>query len=165
MNVKLTKTDKINKPLESTISYRIAVASDLDAVVNIENNCFDTEKFNRRQLSYLMFKANGCCFVAIDGDKIVGYISLIKHTRRSNLRIYSLAVDASAQRKHIGQGFIEIAKAYAKENKLSSITLEVRLDNAPAISLYKRNGFSETEILPNYFKYNIDAFRMKVSIE
>lgn len=163
--MKSIKTDKMNTSMESTISYRLAIASDLDAVVNIENNCFDTEKFNRRQLSYLMFKAKGCCFVAIDEDKIVGYISLLKHTKRKNLRIYSLAVDKSAQRKHIGQCFIDIAKVYAKENRLSSITLEVRLDNAAALSLYKRNGFLEKEILPNYFKYNIDAFRMKVSIE
>ena len=40
----------------------------------------------------------------------------------------------------------------AKVNKKVNITLEVRIDNIPAINLYKKHGFVEKAIRKGYYK-------------
>ncbi len=77
------------------------------------------------------------------------------------LRILILTVAAPYRRKRIGTELLGIAKRIAISNKLTKITLEVRVDNLPAIEFYKRNGFTIVGVIPKYYTDGSSGYAME----
>ncbi len=73
-------------------------------------------------------------------------IALLRRNSRV-VRIYSLAVDPGCRGRGLGAALIE---SVARRTRLA-ISLEVRIDNAPARALYERLGFTAGELLPGYY--------------
>lgn len=149
--------------MNNPIGIRCAVCADLDALCGIEQGCFadQGDAFSRRVLRYLICKARGACYVACDGEQIVGYISLLTRRGVRNVRIYSVAVAAQARGCGVGQALVAEAIAYAQRGEFAEVTLEVRADNASAIALYARNGFAPDQLLRGYYHDRSDGQRMK----
>jgi ribosomal protein S18 acetylase RimI-like enzyme len=87
-------------------------------------------------------------FVCFDGDKIVGHISFNPLSKRRNGSIYmvNLTVLPSYRRKGIALNLIYTACKYYENKGLREImSLQVDLDNDPAIKLYKKAGFEIRE--------------------
>lgn len=146
--------------MKPTIDIVRATEKYLDAIVRIEQGCFDDDAFTRRQLSYLVRKAQGGCYVALLGGRVAGYISLLARRGCRNLRIYSVAVAAEARGHGVGQALVDKAVAEARRMSLREVTLEVRTDNISALALYTRKGFLPDRLLKNYYHDGTDARRM-----
>lgn len=142
------------------IKIRKATITDLNKILDIENLCFDNEKFTRKQFLYLIQKAKGGFFVAESNNLVVGYISILQRSNSENLRIYSIAVHPEARGRQIGQKLIEVCKEFAKEKELRHISLEVRTDNTAAIKLYQKNNFIIIGIIQGYYGNDVDAFKL-----
>lgn len=144
------------------MKIRKAVKNDISAILDIENSCFTSDGFSRRQFLYLMNHAKGSLLVATtEEDKIVGYLSLLVTKRLHSLRIYSIAVSPNSRGSHLGQSLMDYAINYAKTNKLIRITLEVSIKNTVAIQLYQKNGFETFSIKKEYYHDGSDAYYMK----
>lgn len=141
-----------------------ATAADLDAIEAIEQGCFDDDAFTRRQLNYLIRKAQGACFVAQLDHQITGYIALLTRRSTCNVRIYSVAVASKARGHGVGQALIDQAIAYARKQRRHKVTLEVRTDNTPALALYAHKGFVPDKLLKGYYHDGTDARRMVLSL-
>ena len=91
--------------------------------------------------------------VARMGDRIVGTADLNRQPRRMSHRA---ELGISVLRDYWGQGIatslMERLIAFAKENDIEIIDLEVRSDNARAIRLYERFGFRKLCTYPRFFK-------------
>ena len=148
--------------MENSVNIRTATHADLENIVEVENACFDYDRFSRRQLNYLIAHAQGVCYVAECKGRIVGYISLLYRAGSSCIRIYSVAVHPDFRGRHLGKKFVDKAKDYAFHNGFHQISLEVKTDNLVAIDLYKKRGFNVISILENYYADLSDAFRMKL---
>lgn len=61
------------------------------------------------------------------------------------INVHDLAVHPKYQGKKIGQSLLEKVVAHAKEQNQCAVTLEVRKDNANALKLYRKLGFSGIE--------------------
>lgn len=146
--------------MKASMKIRKASRKDLDAIVAVENACFADERFSRRQLSYLAYKAKGVLYVAETEAGVVGYLSLLRRVGATKLRIYSIAVHPHARGQRIGQLFIEKSKEYARSAGLQGISLEVRTDNVAAIGLYHKHGFVEKEVIEDYYGAGKNGFRM-----
>lgn len=142
------------------VTIRPAVAADIDRIAGIENASFDTDRFSRRQLRYLALRAQGAFFVAEAEGIVAGYVSLLTHRKRGALRIYAIAVDPLFRGRNIAGAFMEKAGDYASTHGLATITLEVRTDNAAAINLYRKHGFSMSGIKKGYYGDGADAYAM-----
>jgi len=143
------------------MEIRKARLSDLPDIMEMEHICFGEDSFNRRQFIYLMTKANGLFYSVQNGESIVAYISLIHNRRAQSVRIYSIAVHPDFRHLKIGQRLIDKTLEYADLCKAKKITLEVKVSNAPAICLYKKNGFETTYIVTNYYHDGSSAYRMQ----
>lgn len=90
---------------------------------------------------------------AKDGERIVSIASL---ERFSNRMSHRAELGISVLREYWGQGIasqmMERLIAFAKENGIEIIELEVRSDNARAIRLYERFGFQKLGTYPRFFK-------------
>jgi ribosomal protein S18 acetylase RimI-like enzyme len=142
-----------------------ALPADVAAIVEIENLSFGAERFSARQFRYLITQAKGAFYVARgqESHRVWAYISLLANTHCRRLRIYSIAVHPDARHSGLGQRLIDEAFRYARARGLDTLSLEVRVDNAPARALYEKNGFHEAAFLPGYF-CGADAHRMTASI-
>jgi len=70
------------------------------------------------------------------------------------LHVHSLAVDLLSRRQGIGRTLIEELLNDAKERDATCATLEVRVGNKAAISLYESLGFISEGIRPKYYADN-----------
>jgi len=140
---------------------RTAKKSDLLDIMTIEACCFEEDRFSKKQFIYLITESKGVFLVVEQADKVIAYITLLAHCRRSNLRLYSLAVHPSFKQMHLAQRLIDAGVQYAYQHALKSITLEVATSNAAAIQLYKKNLFELEKSIKDYYAKGKDAFYMK----
>ena len=84
-----------------------------------------------------------------DGS-LVGYLSSARAP--DELQIINVAVREDMRGRGIGSLLMRAADRYCLENKLSSISLEVRESNTTAISLYERCGFLSLGIRKNFYR-------------
>lgn len=91
--------------------------------------------------------------LAKDGDLVVADASL---ERRPYRMFHRAELGISVLRDYWGQGIatrlMERLIAFAKENGIEIIDLEVRSDNVRAIRLYERFGFRKIGTYPRFFK-------------
>ncbi|PSN91769.1 ribosomal-protein-alanine N-acetyltransferase [Candidatus Marsarchaeota G2 archaeon OSP_D] len=109
--------------------------------------------------------------VAKHGLQTVGYImirvektlSVLKWVNRAH--VISVTVHKAFRRQGIGRRLMLIAcnNAYS-EYKATEVYLEVRVTNAPAISLYKKLGFEIKEVSVGYYSDGEDAYVMQAQL-
>jgi len=141
---------------------RVATLADLDALVAIENSCFETDRLSRRNFRYMLTKAKAELLVAEDDVKqVIGYVLVLFHAGTSLARLYSIAVLPGHQGKGLGKQLMTAAEASALENECVNMRLEVRQDNADSISLYEKLGYHRIGAYRDYYQDHMDALRME----
>lgn len=95
---------------------------------------------------------------AFAGDRLIGNGSLSGMTGRMGHRAeLGLSVLKAYWNQGIGGRLVEALTAYARENGIELIYLDVRSDHASAIHLYQKYGFRKTGTYPAFFKIG-DAY-------
>ena len=141
---------------------RTASLTDIDALVAIENICFETDRLSRRNFRYMITKAKAELLVAESEDrKVIGYVLVLFHAGTSLARLYSIAVLPQYQGKGLGKTLMLAAEAAALENECVYMRLEVRQDNSDSISLYERLGYHSIGAYHDYYQDHMDAVRME----
>jgi len=145
-------------------AIRPATVADLADLVRIENAAFATDRFSRRTLHYLLTRARAIFLVATEGGAVVGGVVVLLHGRTSLARVYSMAVDPARQGRSIGLALLHEAESRALADGRAVMRLEVRVDNARAIALYRRQGYREIGRIPGYYEDGCDALRMEKTL-
>ena len=97
----------------------------------------------RRYLKAVRRHADAAVYVAVDGDRIVGRLSLARdpHPASAHVADLGLMVAESHRRRGIGTALLEAAATWAKGSRVSKLELHVFPWNEPAIRLYEEFGF------------------------
>jgi ribosomal-protein-alanine acetyltransferase len=143
---------------------RTAGVADLDALVAIENRCFDTDRLSRRSFRHLLTRGRAATLVAERGGAAVGYVLVLFSHGTLHARVYSLAVDPSARGQGLGRDLVLAAEDAAKDQDCSELRLEVRKDNDEAIGLYESLGYRRFGVLADYYEDHEDALRYRKSL-
>lgn len=143
------------------IDIRPVKNSDLDQFLLIEEECF-INPWNKEQLLY-EFNENPInkIFVALDGDKLVGFINYM--ITFNSATISQLAVTEKYRKQGIATKLCEaMFSSFAKsgDDIVEFVTLEVRESNIKAISLYKKLGFDQISVKKNYYADGENAVYM-----
>ena len=88
--------------------------------------------------------------VAVEGETLAGYVG--SQSVMGEADMMNLAVQPEFRRQGVGETLVSALVAALAEQKVSSLTLEVRASNAPAISLYEKLGFIQVGRRPNYYR-------------
>jgi len=143
---------------------RAATLRDLDALVDIENRSFDTDRFSRRSFRYLLTKANAETLVDEEAGVIRGYVMLLFNVGTSMARLYSYAVHPEFRSRGLGTVLLQAAENAAREHECVTLRLEVRKDNAASMGLVEKHGYKQFGVLADYYEDHMEALRYEKSL-
>jgi [ribosomal protein S18]-alanine N-acetyltransferase len=99
--------------------------------------------------------ANDSAGAAGSGDGIAGFI--VAETERSAGHIITIDVVASARRQGAGWLLLRSAEERLRGAGCRLVELETAVDNASALSFYKRHGYTVVKTSPRYYSNGVDA--------
>jgi len=143
---------------------RPAVSSDLNALIELEQICFDEESFSRSQLRYLISKARADFLLTEASGEISSFIILLKRRASRGMRIYSVAVSPKFRGKGLARILLHEAARRARTYGFRYLTLEVSENNTAAIRLYLNTDFEVFGEKLSYYKNGSKAFLMRKEI-
>lgn len=135
----------------------------VNGIEAIEQECF-SDPWSREAIISQLPDRNHEFLVAVDGDRVVGYVGLMYVIDEGY--ISNVAVTAEYRRRSIGDWLIDELVRRSSALELAFLTLEVRQSNEPAKSLYRKHGFTEVGIRKNYYtKPKEDAVLMTLYLK
>ena len=143
------------------VMLRQAHASDLDALVQLENRCFTEDRISRRSFRRFLEMPRDRLVVAELNGELVGYCLVLMNAATRLARIYSIAVSPVARGRGVGERLVREAEKEAVEADRIIMRLEVREDNIGAISLYRRLGYRQFGTYRDYYEDHGDALRFE----
>lgn len=150
----------MNPTLPATL--RVSQPSDLEALCRLELECFDGDRFSRRQLAHILIRANATTRVAVgEQGVLLGYGTLLFRRNSRNARLYSFCVHPDARGGGLGRRLLEVLESEARTRGMHKLTLEVRADNRIAMGLYRRMGFLPQRWLDDYYVDGCAAWQME----
>lgn len=122
---------------------------DVDAICEIEKLSFKTPWSKESFIEEIKAKERTRYVVAEMGDTVVGYGGMWLIIDEGH--ITNIAVHPDYRGQKIGKRIVEEMIVVANREGITSLTLEVRMSNTPAIKLYKNLDFKEAGIRKEYY--------------
>jgi [ribosomal protein S18]-alanine N-acetyltransferase len=124
--------------------------ADLPHVVGIERRAFPTP-WSLAMFVLELSKPSGVCLAAVQDGRVVGYVVCSRYDRVWHLM--NVAVDPSRRRRGVAWALLSELFRRA-DGPHEQYTLEVRVSNRAAITLYERFGFRTAGRRPGYYRDN-----------
>jgi len=151
----------LRKPEPAFYAIRQASVQDLDDIVRIERESFRIpwkREFFESEISepyrFARVLAGGADVV----PRIGGYLFAV--SLYEEFHVNKIATDPRVRHRGLGRLLLEDAIARARSIAADSITLEVRVSNAPAREFYRSYGFREAFRRKSYYQDGEDAFAL-----
>ena len=124
-------------------------AEHIPVLAQLEKLCF-SQPWSEKSLAEELDNRTAHFLAAVSDDVIMGYIGAF--TVCESCYISNIAVFPQHRRKGIGRLLLRKAAEQARKKGAESISLEVRLSNTAAISLYKSEGYEEVGLRKNFYR-------------
>jgi ribosomal-protein-alanine N-acetyltransferase len=130
---------------------------DFDTLWRIDQECFAPGiAYSQQELKVYVRRRGSFTLVATDpaADKVAGFIvaygGLTAH-------IITIDVIAAVRRSGVGSLLLGAAEDRLREGGSKAVGLETAVDNAAALSFYKRHGYHVASTWPRYYSNGVDA--------
>jgi ribosomal-protein-alanine N-acetyltransferase len=140
-------------------------AADVDAVVDIENQSFETpwsRNLFLRELSTAISRST-LARAGEHADRLLGYVC--RWLVLDEIQILNLAVHPNHRRCGVGRALVQGVIDEAYEQRVRTVSLEVRDGNESALRLYESFGFERTGIRRNYYGNGRDGVLMSLGLK
>lgn len=151
----------------AAVHIRAATERDLDALVDLENRCFEGDRISRRQFRHLLKRGHASLIVADDtaGGGLLGSLVLLFSRGTATARLYSIAVSPEARGQGVARALVERAEAEAWREERAWMRLEVRKDNLASIGLFEALGYRRFGSHADYYADHMDAWRYEKALD
>ncbi len=133
--------------LKPKYQFRPMIASDLDAIMEIEPHIY-SHPWTRGNFSDSL-KSEHSAWVLEQDAKIIGYALMMMVLDEAHL--LNLSIAKAYQQQGLGRYLLEHMIKIAQQLKAANMFLEVRVSNNSAIALYESIGFNEMAIRRGYY--------------
>jgi ribosomal protein S18 acetylase RimI-like enzyme len=141
------------------MTIRTANLHDIEALIEIENLCFDTDRLSRRSFRYILTKANAVTLVEERQGRVCGDVVILFNSGTSLARLYSIATHPDYRNHSIGKNLLKAAEDSALGRDCAYMRLEIRQDNVASIRLFEKMGYHRIGIHADYYEDHMDALR------
>lgn len=145
---------------DSTFQIRELRQSDLDQVVTIERNVFQSP-WSRKSFQDSI-ESGALNWVVIVDNVIAGYS--VNLAVADEFHILNIAIVECFRRRGFAAALLQHSLDAAQNRGLSDVFLEVRVSNNSAIALYKKFGFEDMMKRKKYYPDGEDAFVMHLAL-
>ena len=146
-----------------------ATAADLEGTAALEKLCFH-QPWSASSLELLTKEGIGVGYVCTQASPradlplITAYGGMLIAVDEG--QITNIAVHPDHRGRGLGLAIVQALIKHAKTERLATITLEVRVSNAPAIALYRKVGFAEVGRRKGFYtKPTEDALIMELKLK
>lgn len=136
------------KSKKSAAEITLAAIENAHAIALIEKEFIECP-WSENQIAESILSPGYTFFAALVGGELVGYIGVEWCLDEGN--ICNVAVEEKARRRGIGAMLVDAVTNEAKSRGAAKLFLEVNENNAAAIALYEKQGFSVLYRRPNYY--------------
>ena len=130
----------------------------VDQVVALETACFGDGAWSRDQVASSVGR-EGAVVVTVGTHAYA-----LGHAVVDEVELYRIGVRPTARRQGLGARTLAAFEAAARHKGATTMHLEVRADNAPAIGLYIQRGMTELGRRPRYYRDGCAAVLMSVPL-
>mgnify|MGYP000650302188 CR=1 FL=1 len=146
-------------------AIRIADENDLEAIMQIEHECFTSDAWSADSMYDELTGAEKHYIVAYRDEELIGYAGLNKLPTVHQSEVQTIAVRPSARGIGLGRDLMDHLLAEAKRANCREVFLEVRADNQVAQKLYESLGFSQIDLRKRYYQPDdVDAIVMRAEL-
>jgi ribosomal protein S18 acetylase RimI-like enzyme len=140
------------KKLEGGYVLRLAMKKDLQALVALENICFNYDQMSRRSFRWMLTKAHSIIQVIEHKSEIVGYGLVLINKGTSLARLYSIALHPKHQGRGLSKPLLQSLELQSLDEGCAYLRLEVKANNKPAIALYEKLGYLQFNSKEDYYQ-------------
>ena len=123
--------------------------SHVSQIAQLETVCF-SDPWSEKSIAYELHNPLSLWLVAEMDGRVAGYIG--SQTVPPESDVMNVAVHPDFRRQGIAEDLVNGLWAQLVQAGNTSLTLEVRASNAPAIALYEKLGFVQVGRRPNYYR-------------
>jgi ribosomal protein S18 acetylase RimI-like enzyme len=154
---------RTGQPARSSRRIRIRRSrpADLDALWELENRVFETDRMSRRSLRRLLASPSAAAMVAQSDGAIAGVAVVLFRATSRIARLYSLAVAPKHTGRGIASALLAAAEKTARSRKCRFLRLEVHEKNHGAIKVYCKAGYREFGRHHQYYEDRGHALRFE----
>jgi ribosomal-protein-alanine N-acetyltransferase len=134
----------------------------LDDVHELEASLFPSDAWTLEQFWQELSQPTRHYVVAVDDGRPVGYAGAF--VTATDADVQTIAVAGDHQGRGLASALMSALLAAVADRGATHVLLEVRADNAPAISLYERFGFARISTRPRYYPDGADAVVMRLAL-
>jgi [ribosomal protein S18]-alanine N-acetyltransferase len=124
---------------------------DLSAIEEIERSSYPTP-WSRSMFAGELAKPSSICLGAFEGECLVGYLIVSRYV--DAWHVMNVAVALDHRRRGVASELLGALFERTREDGRRGYTLEVRVSNAGAITLYERLGFERRGLRRGYYTDN-----------
>lgn len=128
-------------------------AHHIAALADLEQQCF-SQPWSAEGLAEELRNPHAVFLVAEADRETVGYVGM--HHVGDEGFITNVAVSAAARRQGVARALLHALVDYGRQHNLYRLTLEVRVSNMPAITLYESLGWKRDGVRPGFYSYPVE---------
>jgi [ribosomal protein S18]-alanine N-acetyltransferase len=140
--------------------YHLFERADLDELYAIEEVCFQPpQRFTRHYMRDLIASPDTATWIAEDRSRMAGF-GIVEWTQQiSGVIAYIATIEVlpESRGRGIGAELMRRLESSASADRANAIWLHVDAENAPAIRLYERLGYSSAGRADHYYARNRPA--------
>ena len=125
---------------------------DVEEVTKVEEASFSIPWTKEAFMNEMLRNEQAIYFVAVHEKRVIGFVGVWKIVDEGH--ITNIAVLPEFRGQGIGQKLLTQLVAYANEQDLIGLTLEVRVSNIGAQKLYEQFGFQQAGRRKRYYQDN-----------
>jgi len=138
---------------------------DFPRLLEIDQSCFvEGIAYSKEELRYFVGMPTAISLVGLQDEEIMGFIIADRFRPRRASRSVGkiITIDVAPKGQHSGMGTLLMSSAEAELKSVGCdyVSLEVAVDNEPALRFYKKHGYSVLKVLPRYYLDSIDGLLM-----
>jgi ribosomal-protein-alanine N-acetyltransferase len=122
--------------------------ADVPAVALLEKECF-SDPWPENILTGMFDNGMDRMFVLEDGGAVIGYVNI--RILGAEAELMRIALTAEKRGRKLSRLLMDRALLFLRDSGVQAVTLEVRSENLPAVSLYESYGFLREGIRRAYY--------------
>ena len=138
---------------------------DFPRLLEIDQSCFvEGIAYSKEEMRYFVGMPTAISLVGLEDKEIMGFIiaDCFRPRRASRSVGKIITIDVAPEAQHSGMGTLLMSSAETELKRAGCdyVSLEVAVDNDPALRFYKKRAYSVLKVLPRYYMDSIDGLLM-----